>query len=102
MGVLFTPLAETDLEDIGDYIAQDNPARALSFIQEIRAQCQKIGKSPLAYRARPELGDEIRSCPFGHYMILYCPQAPDVLIVRVLHGAMDLMDLPRHMGDEDT
>ena len=48
MGVLFTPLAETDLEDIGDYIAQDNPARALSFIQEIRAQCQKIGKSPLA------------------------------------------------------
>ena len=35
MGVLFTPLAETDLEDIGDYVAQDNPARALSFIQEI-------------------------------------------------------------------
>jgi toxin ParE1/3/4 len=99
MGVLFTPLADTDLEEIGDYIAQDNPARALSFIQEIRAQCQKIGKSPLAYRVRPELGDEIRSCPFGNYVILYCPQVPDVLIVRVLHGAMDL---PRHMGDEDT
>ena len=99
MGVLFTPLADTDLEEIGDYIAQDNPARALTFIQEIRAQCQKIGKSPLAYRARPELGDEIRSCPFGNYVILYCPQATDVLIVRVLHGAMDL---PRHMGNEGT
>ena len=99
MGVLFTPLAETDLEEIGDYIAPDNPARALTLIQEIRAQCQKIGKSPLAYRARPELGDEIRSCPFGNYVILYCPQARDVLIVRVLHGAMDL---PRHMGNEDT
>ncbi len=35
MGVLFTPLAETDLEQIGDYIAQDNPARALTFMQEI-------------------------------------------------------------------
>ncbi len=44
MGVLFTPLADTDLEEIGDYIAQDNPARALAFIQEIRAQCLKIGK----------------------------------------------------------
>jgi len=99
MGVLFTPLADTDLEEIGDYIAQDNPARALTFIQEIRAQCQKIGKSPLACRVRPELGDEIRSCPFGKYVILYCPQAPDVLIVRVLHGAMEL---PRHMGNEDT
>lgn len=99
MGVLFTPLAETDLEEIGDYIAQDNPARALTFIQEIRAQCQKIGKSPLACRVRPEPGDKIRSCPFGKYVILYCPQAPDVLIVRVLHGDMDL---PRHMGNEDT
>ncbi|MFM8354254.1 MAG: type II toxin-antitoxin system RelE/ParE family toxin [Gammaproteobacteria bacterium] len=99
MGVLFTPRAEMDLEEIGDYIAQDNPARALTFIQEIRAQCQKIGKSPLAYRARPELGDEIRSCPFGNYVILFCPQALDVLIVRVLHGAMDL---PRHMGNEDS
>lgn len=68
MGVLFTPLAETDLEEIGDYIALDNPTRALSFIREIRAQCQKIGKSPLAYRARVELGDEIRSCPFGNYV----------------------------------
>ena len=87
MGVLFTPLAETDLEEIGDYIAQDNPARALTFIQDIRAQCQKVGKSPLAYRARPELGDDIRSCPFGNYVIL------------VLHGAMDL---PRHMDSEDT
>lgn len=99
MGVLFTPLAETDLENIGDYIAQDNPARALTFIQDIRAQCQKVGKSPLAYRARPELGDDIRSCLFGNYVILYRPDATDVLIVRVLHGAMDL---PYHMGNEDN
>ena len=99
MRVLFTSLADTDLEEIGDYIAQDNPARALTFIQEIRAQCQKIGKSPLAYRARPELGDEIRSCPFGNYVIIYCTQAPDVLIVRVLHGAMELR---RHMDNENT
>jgi len=90
MGVLFTPLAETDLEEIGDYIAQDNPARALTFIQDIRAQCQKVGKSPLAYRARPELEDGIRSCPFGNYVILYRPDAPDA------------MDLPRHMDSEDT
>lgn len=99
MGVLFTPLADTDLEEIGDYIAQDNPACALTFIQEIRAQCQKIGKSPLAYRACPEFGGEIRSCPFGSYVILYGPQAPDVLIVRMLHGAMDLL---RHTGNEGT
>jgi len=35
----------------------------------------------------------------GHYVIIYRPQASDVLIVRVLHGAMELR---RHIGDEDT
>jgi len=70
IGVWFTPLAETDLEDIGDYIAQDNPARALIFIQEIRAQCQKIGKSPLAYRARPELGSRTTLVPINRIEIL--------------------------------
>lgn len=99
MGVLFTPLAETDLEEIGDYIAQDNPTRALTFVQEIRAQCQRISKSPMAYRARPELGDSIRSFALGNYVILYQADASDVLIIRVLHGAMDL---PRHMGEEGT
>ena len=37
MIVRFTADAETDLERIGDHIAQDSPARALAFIQELRA-----------------------------------------------------------------
>ena len=53
----FSTLAEIDLETIGDYIAQDNPRRAVSFLAELRDQCSKIAKSPLAYRARPELAD---------------------------------------------
>jgi toxin ParE1/3/4 len=35
MQCFFSPLAEIDLEEIGDFIARDNPARAVSFIQEI-------------------------------------------------------------------
>ncbi len=99
MRALFSPLASQDLEEIGDYIAQDNPSRALTFIQELREQCKKICNAPLGYRARPELGDGIRSCPFGNYMILYRPEESDVLIIRVLHGAMDL---PQHMTKIDT
>ena len=33
------PLAELDLEEIGDYIVRDNPRRAISFIGEIRDRC---------------------------------------------------------------
>ncbi len=31
MKLVFSPKAADDLEEIGDYIARDNPARALSF-----------------------------------------------------------------------
>jgi plasmid stabilization system protein ParE len=42
--------AERDLEDIADYIAKDNPVRAMTFVQELRAEphrfCRRlIGKS---------------------------------------------------------
>jgi toxin ParE1/3/4 len=37
MRAYFTPQAEIDLEEVGDYIALDNPRRAISFIREIVA-----------------------------------------------------------------
>ena len=40
MRLFVTPLAEQDLEEIGDYIAQDNPKRAVSFIMELHEQCR--------------------------------------------------------------
>ncbi|WP_297363472.1 type II toxin-antitoxin system RelE/ParE family toxin [Acidiferrobacter sp.] len=86
----FTALAEEDLEAIGDYIATDNPARAASFIQELRVQCQRIAANPPGYHLRPELGDDIRSCAHGHYVIFFVAAQEDVTIVRILHGARDI------------
>ncbi|MGO9311428.1 MAG: type II toxin-antitoxin system RelE/ParE family toxin [Syntrophobacteraceae bacterium] len=56
---------------MGDYIARDNPPRAVSFIREIREQCAKITATPLAASLRHELGEGIRMVPFGHYLIFY-------------------------------
>lgn len=50
MRLAFLPQAERDLEAIGDYIARDNPRRALSFLQELRAQCRKLLLAPQGYR----------------------------------------------------
>jgi toxin ParE1/3/4 len=86
---LVSPLAEQDIESIGDYIALDNPHRALTFIAELRSQCARIATSPKAFRARPELGENIRSCAYGNYVIFF-QDVPTVCIVRVLHGAMDI------------
>jgi toxin ParE1/3/4 len=67
--VTISPLAERDLEAIGDYIADDNPARAVSFVAELRDHCNTIARMPGAYRLRPELGKGVRSCAHGDYVI---------------------------------
>ena len=90
MGAYFTPQAEIDLEEIGDYIALDNPKRAVSFIQEIRQHCGGIADGPMRYVARPDLGDAIRICAHGNYLIVFELYEDGALILRVLHGARDL------------
>jgi len=90
MRTTFTPLAESDLEAIGDYIAADNPKRAISFVRELRQQCQRIAQNPLAYRLRSELAEGLRSCAFGHYVIFFKADHEELAIIRILHGARDL------------
>jgi len=90
MRLELSPLAQTDLEAIGDYIALDSPANALKFIQTLREQCKKIAQSPMAYVARPELGDGLRSCAHGRHVIFFIPTGDFVRIERILHGALDI------------
>ena len=88
MRLELSPLAETDIEAIGDYIAKDSPANALRFIQELRAQCRKITKAPMAYVARPDLGEGLRSCAHGRYVIFFRSGDAIVRIERILHSAL--------------
>jgi toxin ParE1/3/4 len=53
MRARFTLQAEMDLEEIGDYIAFENPKRAVSFIREIQQHCERISDRPMQYVARP-------------------------------------------------
>ena len=90
MRLEFSPLAEADLEAIGDYIAQDSPGNALRFIQGLRQQCQKIRLAPTAYVSRPELGDGLRSCAHGRYVLFFRDSEGLVRIERILHSALDI------------
>jgi len=56
----FSRRAEADLEEIAAYIARDNPARAVSFIRELRQHCQHLLTFPEAAPLRPELGVGVR------------------------------------------
>ncbi len=87
MRCIFSSFAELDLEEIADYIARDNPRRALSYIGEIRERCQNIALFPEAAVLRDEFGEGIRVVPFGRYLIFYKVQLGAVRIERILSGS---------------
>ncbi|MDP1633606.1 MAG: type II toxin-antitoxin system RelE/ParE family toxin [Gallionellaceae bacterium] len=90
MRVEFSLGALHDLESIGDFIAQDSPHRAKSYVKKLRGQCNNIAQTPLAFRLRTELGANIRSSAYGNYVIFYCADENVLRIVRILHGSMDI------------
>jgi toxin ParE1/3/4 len=49
-------------------------------------------------RARPELRPDLRSFPYGAYLILYRAIDDGVEIVRVVHAARNLDELIRGLG----
>jgi plasmid stabilization system protein ParE len=88
-----SPLAEHDLEAIGDWIAKDNPVRALSFTEELYQQCLLIAESPVIYRERPGLGQGVRSCAYGRYLVLFRVLDTEVRVERILHGSRDIIGM---------
>lgn len=101
MKLQLSPAAQDDLEAIGDFIAQDSPGNAVQFVMALRAQCQRLTKAPLAYVARPELSDGLRSCAHGRYVIFFRPTAELVRIERILHSARDVQALLNPVEDEN-
>jgi len=95
MRVEFSSFVEGDLDAIADYIAQDNPTRALSFLREIGAQIHTIGQNPMLYQLRPEIGEGARMAIVGRYVILFRLTTKSVRIERIVYGGRDLLALFR-------
>jgi toxin ParE1/3/4 len=88
--LVFSPRAERDLEEIGDYIARGNPARALSFLDELRSRCDRITANPAAYPTREDLAPGLRMAVHRRYLIFFRVDVDYVRIERILHGARRL------------
>lgn len=84
----FSYEAENDLEQIADYIAQDNPRRALSFVRELRSKCEDLVDTPNGFALVPRYEHQrIRRRVHGNYLIFYRVDSAKVVIIHVLHGA---------------
>lgn len=76
--------------DIAIFVAQDNPTRALTFVDELESMCDTLGSAPGIGTARPELGESIRMLPHGRYLIFYREANKGLRIERIMHGARDI------------
>jgi len=86
--------AERDLEAIGDRIALDNPARAISFIGQLRAACLGLTDFPNRFALVPRYEHSgVRHRVHGNYLIFYRVESERVVVIHVLHGAMDYAGL---------
>jgi toxin ParE1/3/4 len=90
MKVRFSEQALRDLEGIADFIAQDNPRRAVSFVTEIHQACSRLVDAPRGHPLIEHPSGDIRRAVYKPYSIFYMLDGEDVLIDRILHGARDI------------
>jgi toxin ParE1/3/4 len=90
MQVELSRYIEGDLDVIADFIAQDNPSRALTFIQDIRKKFSDIQRDPLIYQLRPDIGEDARMATVGNYAILFRVMGNVVRVERVAYGGRNL------------
>ena len=84
MRLEWSPDALDDLDAIFDYIAQDNPDRAFSFIGELRSKVRILEDTPKIGTVIPEFGDEnLREYYIKGYNFMYEITEETVLIHEV-------------------
>ena len=92
MPVVLSGAAEQDLIDICRYGAQEfGIAQADEYASELdRAMRLELVEHPMIGRARPELGPGLRTVFRGSHFIVYLLRDDNTMIIRVLHGRMDV------------
>ena len=90
MVILYARDVEGDLDGLAEYIAADNPRRAVSFLREVYAEIERIGKGPLLYQVRADIGLDARLAVVGRDVILFRFAEDVVYIERVVHGGREL------------
>ena len=80
----------SDLLRISQWIARDDPAAADRTLRRINKVLIFIKGSPLAGPPREDIGPSVRAVPAGNYLVIYRVDQRGPLVLRVVHGAMDL------------
>ena len=87
MKIIWSPLAIERVSEIGQYIAQDNPTAAESWIEAIFDKVGQLEFMPEVGRIVPEIHqNDFRELLYGNYRIIYRVGGEQVSILTVRHG----------------
>lgn len=88
--ILRTPDALGDLDDIWEYVAQDNVTAADKLLDDLQNRFELLTANPELGELQPLLSDgKYRRFCFRKYVIYYRSLSDGIVLVRVLHGARD-------------
>jgi len=86
--------ATTDLRDIHDYIAADDPMAARRVLEDIRTGMHRLADHPGLGHLGDDLADEaFRVWTVHSYLVIYRPDARPLQVVPVLSGYRDIATL---------
>ncbi|MFU8848297.1 MAG: type II toxin-antitoxin system RelE/ParE family toxin [Opitutales bacterium] len=83
--------AESDLEDIWEFIADDSAQNADGFIDQLYRRCLDLTVLDGVGRARNELADGLLSIPYKKYNIFFIRDERRISVVRILRASRDIV-----------
>ena len=89
----YLPIAQVDLVSIFDYIAQDSPNRALSFVEKLDQRIGRLEQHPNLGRVprHPKLREfGYRVLIVESYLVFYIIRGQTIEVHRVVHGSRNL------------
>ena len=83
-------MAEADIVDIWDYIAEDSLDEADRWLDRLDEKLALWATQPAMARQRDELAPGIRGFAFGRYVVVFQALPDGIDVVRVLHASRDI------------
>lgn len=93
MRLVWSPLADAQVDDAFAYIAADDPTAALAWLERMLERVRSLADYPDSGRMVPELRrEDVRELIVPPYRVMYRRTADAVEIAAIRHGA-------RHFDD---
>ena len=98
MKLIFSPASIRDLQSITDYTLHSWGAEQEAlYLRGVWKKLEEIRTRPEAHRLRNDLAIDCRSARHGKHVIFFTVEEDRILVIRILHGAMDLHS---HLPDD--